>query len=686
MSVTNTAIFTLRRNLWKVTENSSNNAFYTFAARATPWPNDNAPPSSMNSIAELERTIPSEILFAKYVPDGYSNLMITRYDWTSGTVYEHYDDNDPDLFNKEYYVLTYEAGNYHVFKCLNNNGGAESTSQPLLAETAADDVYYSTADGYQWKYMYSFDTTTYNRFATPDYIPVVANSAVTGNAVSGAIETYIIDSPGGNYNSVTNGYFTDIAVGGNSQFFGIQGPDTTVLTVSKNTYSIGETVTQVYNGVTANGLVVSQTSANSSVDLLTLRAVNNIFAPTLNTISGAESGKISTVLDATSPDVSSNANFYNGCSLYVVSGTGAGQINRIEQYLVIGNSRRVLLANAFATTPDLTSKYVISPRVDIQGDGSGAAAISIIDPATKQLSDIRVINPGSSYTYANVFIYGNTGSNAIASNNAVVRAIMSPRGGHGYDIEAELNSQYFCYSATFANNESGKIPGTGSTYRRVGLIVNPQYANVLLNYTYTTVPTFTVGTTVYGSNSQAYGRVTNFYSANSTVKLSNVVGIFNSSDILTSRYANGVTDVPSSSNVNVFAVTGNPSVYDNRILLICPTSTLTGGTLSVGQKIVQYEGAMDLGYGYIQDIQTSGSNTNIYLTEVKGYLQSSDIPTSTYKYIYDDNTRQVRIQVNDIVASDMVPYTGDIMYYENIEPVTRNISQSETVKLIYGFK
>lgn len=686
MSATNTAIFTLRRNLWKVTQNSTNNAFYTFAARAAPWPNENAPPTSMNSVAELERTIPSEILFAKYVPEGYSNLMIDRYDWTSGTVYAHYDDGDPDLFDKEFYVVTYEAGSYHVFKCLNNNNGAESTSQPLLAETAADDVYYSTADGYQWKYMYSFNTTSFNRFATPDYVPVVANSAVTGNAISGAIETYIIDSPGGNYNSVTNGYFTDIAVGGNAQFFGIQGPDTTVLNVSKNTYSVGEVVTQVYGGVTANGLVVSQTSANASVDILTLRSVNNIFSPTVNTISGAESGRVSVVYDATSPEVSSNANFYNGCSLYVVSGTGAGQINRIEQYLVIGNARRVLLANAFATTPDLTSKYVISPRVRIDGDGSGAAAISIINPATKQLTDVRVINPGSNYTYANVVIVGNTGSNAVVSNNAVVRAIMSPRGGHGFDVASELNSQYICYSATFANNESGKIPGTGSTYRRVGLIVNPQYANVLINYTYTVNPTFAVGSTVYGSDSQAFGKVANFYSANSTIKLANVVGLFNSSDQLTSFYANGDPDVTASSNVNALTITGNPSVYDNRVLLVCPTSTLTGGTLSVGQRIVQYEGTVDLGYGYIQDLQTSGSNTNIYLTEVKGYFQSSDIPTSTYKYIYDDTTRQVRIQVNDIVASDIVPYTGDIMYYENIEPVTRNISQSETVKLIYGFR
>jgi hypothetical protein len=183
--------------------------------------------------------------------------MTDRYDWESGTVYDAYDDQDIYLYTKEFFVLTQEAGAYHVFKCLNNNNAAESTQQPLISETAADDVYYSTSDGYQWKYMYSFDTISYGRFATDTYIPVVANSAVVGNAVSGAIETYKIASPGGNYNSYTNGYFTDIAVGGNTQYFGIQGTDTTVLTISANTFSLGETVTQVYGGVTANGVVVS---------------------------------------------------------------------------------------------------------------------------------------------------------------------------------------------------------------------------------------------------------------------------------------------------------------------------------------------------------------------------------------------------------------------------------------------
>ncbi len=678
MSLSSNANFTLRRNLW-IMQDQNANAYYTFAAKATPWPNDINPPDIDNSVATLESTIPNEILFGKLVPDGFSSAMTDRYDWESGTVYDAYDDQDIFLYTKQFFVLTQEAGAYHVFKCLNNNNAAESTQQPLLSETAADDVYYSTSDGYQWKYMYSFDTTSYARFATDAYIPVLANTAVVSNAASGAIETYKIESPGGNYNSYTNGYFTDIAVGGNTQYFGIQGTDTTVLTISANTFSLGETVTQVYGGVTANGVVVSETTANATASILTLRNTNNIFAPTLNTISGSISGKVATVIDVTSPDVSSNNNFYNGCSLYIASGTGAGQVETIEQYLVIGNARRVLLANSFAALPDLTSKYVIAPRVSITGDGTGASALSVIDPNTKQLVDVRVISRGTGYNYANVAIFGNTGSTAIASNNAVVRAIMSPRNGHGYDVASELNSTYLCYSATFANNESGNIPGTGSTYRRVGLLVNPQYANVLVSYTYTTLPTFNVGSIVTGSVSGAQGKISVSYTANTTLKLANTTGIFESGDILTT------STVTASSNVRAATVTGASPVFDARTMLVCPTSTLSGGTFTAGQKVVQIDGGVDIGYAYIQSMDVIGANTNIYLTEVKGYFDSSDIPTSSYKYIYDDSTRQVRIQVDDIIRPDMVPYSGNILYVENIEPVVRNTAQSETVKLIYGF-
>jgi len=687
MSISNTVNFSLRRNIWMLSSPASSGQFYIFAAKATPWPNDLSPPNLDNSVYLNEYQINNEILFGNYVGPAGISLMANRYDWTSGTVYNMYDDQDINLFDEPFYVITQEAGQYNVFKCLNNAGGIPSTVQPLLSQTSPDSVYYVTSDGYQWKYLYSINSTQYDAFATSQFIPVISNGAVEGNAISGAIESYSIISGGSNYNSYTNGYFTDIAVGGNSQYFGLQGSDTTILSISSNTYNVGETVTQIYGGMTVTGTVVSQSTVNNSVSHLTLRNVNNIFEPTVNTITGYTSGSKSSVYDATSPNISSNANFYNGCSLYISSGTGAGQVGVVSEYVVTGNSRRVLLANAFPTLPDYTSKYIISPRVTISGDGTGATGLSVIDPNTKVLSSIQVLSKGSGYSYANVGIVGNTGTTSIAANNASVRAILSPRGGHGYDVFSELDATYLAYSTKFANNEGGKIPGTGSQYRRIGIIANPLYANVGLTYTYSSAPPalgLLSGGTIHGSNSGAEGIITGGTSG-SIYSLSNVSGIFNTSDILTGFYANGIQAFGASYNVLVTAISGQSSVFNNRVQLICQTSSLSGGTFSVGEKIVTTFGGIDQGYGYIQEIDTGGSNTYIYLAEVKGNFTTSDVPSGHYKYIYDDASRSVSIQLNSVISSDLVPYTGDILYVENIQPVTRNSLQSETVKLIVGF-
>jgi len=686
MSLTSNALFTFRRNLPLMGLNSNNANYFTFAAKATPWPDDNNPPSVNNSVSTLDYELFNQIIFGKKInPSNISN-MTNNYRWTSGLVYAMYDDQDPLLFTKQFYVMTYEAGVYNIFKCLNNNNGSVSLQQPLLAETSADDQFYQTSDGYQWKYMYSFDTDVYNTFVTPAYIPVIANSAVVGNAQNGALESYLIQSVGGNYNSYTNGYFTDIAVGGNTQFFGIQGDDTTIIQATPNSYSIGETITQIANNSVANGTLYSENTANSTAVFLTLKNVQGIFNNS-NTINGVTSGSKSSVMNISSPVVSSNINFYNGCSLYISSGTGAGQLNLIDEYVVVGNARRVLLANAFAITPDLTSKYIISPSVIINGDGTGAKAYTTINPATNQLNGIQIISRGSGYSYANVSIQGNTGSLAITANNANVRAIISPRGGHGSDPLSELNATYLSFSTTFANTENGVIPGTGSTYRVVGLISDPLFANVTLTYSYSFTPTFPfVGNSnVYGSISGATGLVSSTNPAGNTITLTNVSGVFQSGDVLTATATHGSLVVNTYTNKVVTSVVGQGSVFNNRTILECPSTTLIGGIFSISEKIVQSVDGVDIAYGYIQDIETSGSNTYIYLSETYGTFNSSDTINGVYKYIYDDATRRVSIQVNDIVQPDLVKYTGNILYIENSIPITRNASQSELINIITGF-
>jgi hypothetical protein len=106
-------------------------------------------------------------------------FAVNRHNWEPGVVYTMYDDTDPDLFNKNFYVVVDEDQYKHVYKCLSNNGGVPSTSKPLFEDARYDanlfrsgDDYYETTDGYQWKYLYSISSNDFSKFATEKYIPI----------------------------------------------------------------------------------------------------------------------------------------------------------------------------------------------------------------------------------------------------------------------------------------------------------------------------------------------------------------------------------------------------------------------------------------------------------------------------------------------------------------------------------
>jgi hypothetical protein len=685
MSFSSNASFTLRKSLGLFQANTSVHDYYVFGAKGTPWPTEYSPPALDDAPRTFDYQIPNEILFGKYIQSTDISYLINRYDWVSGTVYAMYDDLDTELFTKQFYVSSMEAGVINVFKCLNNNSNAPSTHQPLLSETSADDELYQTNDGYTWKYMYTISSSMFSQFATTDYIPVLANSAVVGNATSGSIDSLILNSIGNPLYSTTNGYFNDLSVGGNSQVYALQGSDTTILRLSTNTVVLGETVTQSYAGALANGVISSYSQSNTSF-VITLKNVSGVFS-TSNTVYMTTSNTTSTVYDTTTSSISSNNGFYVGSSLYIMSGTGAGQIANITDYTVIGNTRRATLDVPFVSEPDFTSKYLISPQVKIIGDGSNAAAYSVINTTTNNLQTIQIINKGINYSYANVSLIGNSGISANTANIASIRAIISPNGGHGNNPTSELNASYLSFATSFANSGNGKLPVNGSTYRRIGVMSDPLFANVTLAYTYNILPLFPTDgvVTVSGSISNASGIVTGSNPVTNSVSLTTVSGLFQSGDILTATYANGYIFLPANSSVAVTTISGQGTLFDNRVSLSCPISSLTGGVFAVNEKVVQVTNGVDTAYGYVQSITTTGNTQVIELTETLGTFNNSNTVSGTYKYLKDDATRVVSIEIDQIVGADLIKYSGDIFYVENMIPITRNTSQSESVNIIISF-
>ena len=192
----------------------SNNVYYFAAGRFLPWPDEDYPDVSVDTthaINEFKRNI----LFGKRIkPDAIIGLL-TRYFWTTGSFYAQYDDTDADLFDKQFYVLN---SYNNVYKCLHNNYGARSTSEPTLVQTNR----FTTADGYVWKYMYTVSSANNSKFSTSSYMPIEANSTVTAAASNGAIDILLITNPGSGYTGYVTGAIKSVV---SNNIFSIESQD-----------------------------------------------------------------------------------------------------------------------------------------------------------------------------------------------------------------------------------------------------------------------------------------------------------------------------------------------------------------------------------------------------------------------------------------------------------------------------
>jgi hypothetical protein len=184
---------------------ASNTIMYLFIGKPTAFPDDNSPPTPVNSTANIEFTPWREMYGAKRVNTSDVTHAIERYDWTSGTVYDYYDDQDTNLLEDDFYVMTDE---YNVYKCLWNAGGTTSTSKP----TGKSTTEFIAGDGYVWKYMYTVSTSNALKFLTNDYIPVQTLASDDGSdqwdvqtaAVDGAIHIVEVTNGGSGYTDSAN--------------------------------------------------------------------------------------------------------------------------------------------------------------------------------------------------------------------------------------------------------------------------------------------------------------------------------------------------------------------------------------------------------------------------------------------------------------------------------------------------
>lgn len=439
----------------------------------------------------------NNMIFGKQITASDVKIMTNRNNWTGETVYDEYDHTDGELYNKNFFVVVNESSYYHVYKCLSNADGTVSTIQPTFSDTAADDMFYQTSDGYQWKYMYTVDSTTFNKFATTSYMPIVPNSNVSGNAISGAIDVIKVFSGGRRYDNYFASVFsaTDIRVQSSQAYLSQYSTDLLYsLGDYKSTSNVAGTVAASSGGSNITGTstsFVSDFKANEYVKIINasntqqfeIKRISSITNNTLMTIAGTFSNSFSSAkLQQTYPYAASpNNHFYDGCWLVVTAGTGSGQYREIIDYYNDGGKKIAVLSSAFTTTPDATSQYEISPKVIVTGDGletTNCDARALVTPASSNgVYAIEILNSGRGYNFA----IANVKTSSVLSNvvSAELKPIIGPPGGHGADVYHELNGTSIGISVTFANSESNTI-STDNDFSTIGILKDPKYANVEL--------------------------------------------------------------------------------------------------------------------------------------------------------------------------------------------------------------
>lgn len=426
--------------LESITE-SSNTAYYAFIG------NHVAQGSTEEEVTQPTQTVRQtntetyrNMIIGKKLAADDIMFVVNRYDWEAGTVFEMYDDEKINLFASNFYTVVDETAYKHVYKCLSNANGAPSTSKPLFKDAQYDsnlfvsgDDYYETNDGYQWKYMYSIDSQTFNKFATQKYIPIVANTAVQENATAGSINVIRVITHGKNYNNYKTGQFA-----------------------AEDFNRITSTIISTYPGTSgmtdpANWYRITDNPAQAT-------------------------------------------NFYKNTVLYLTSGVGAGQYQSIiESRYVTGIGVVVKVAQQFLVAPDDSTTYEITPEVRILGNGTEtlqATARAVINAnASNSIHRIEMLEIGSDYTYAEARVLtgaaadinGGISGDLIQPTEATIRPILSPQGGHGSNTAVELGASRISFFMKFNRDENGLVSAE-NTFGQFGIIRDPKFANVAIYY------------------------------------------------------------------------------------------------------------------------------------------------------------------------------------------------------------
>jgi hypothetical protein len=522
------------------------NIYYYFVGNPIPFQNDNVPPTLYDNIQTTLIDPYENMLYGKRITSSDIIQMAPRHDWVSGTVYAKYTHDDDNLLDSNFYVISDEGSSYSVFKCLDNNGGAPSTYRPRLSETAADDdFYYTTTDGYQWKYMYSITTSQFSKFITASHVPVYVNANVVANAVSGSIDNIETTFGGSGYASYANGFFQEVRVSGNPLIYAIDPSN-----ASSNSNFYINSALKITNG-TGSGqqkYITGYTVAGSTRRVI----IDSAFTIAPTTSSSYEITPLVTI-EGDGSDAQARALVNTSSNtIYSIEIVNRGSGYTYASVTVTGNTGIINVSTGTAITANTaTAKVIISPK---GGHGSNAASelgahyvgistvfdSSLSGGKVENVNDFRVVGLLKDPLFANVILNISTSTGTFLDGEVVYQNPTGIANAHGIvsfanDSVVRLTNAYGFF--TTGNTTFGLLTGSNTGYSAV--CDSSTQPTTYFDQTYKVIGTLQTAQAftqdelvVQSENANGF-----FYSSNSTVmKLVNKKGTINQSEVSGVQY------------------------------------------------------------------------------------------------------------------------------------------------------
>lgn len=678
------------------------NIYYFFVGNPRPFSSDTTPPVLYDNVQTTSMDAYDNMIYGKRITANDVVAMCPRHDWESGLVYTKYSHDSNSLFESAFYVMSDEGSSYSVFKCLDNAGGAVSTEQPLSTSTEADDDFYFTSDGYQWKYMYSVTPSQYNKFATQSHLPVFVNANVVGNSASGSIDNIQVVSPGSAYASYSNGSLQEVRVGGNPLVYAIESTASSnsnfyVNSALKITSGSGSGQQRIITGYTVTGSA-RRVYIDSPFDASGLPTTASTYEITpLVTVSGDGSGaKARAIVNAASN------------TIYKIEIVNRGVDYTYATVAITGNTGIVNVSTGTAITANTaTAKVIISPK---GGHGSNAAAelggkyagISVQFDSTLSgnkvvdENDFRSVGVIKDPAFANV-VLSITGSTGTFSDNeeitqgsgAAIAGIVVTSPGSGYTANAVVTitgTSSNSATAVAVANSSGRISSIPLTVGGAGYVIpsvtiSAPAAYSFNSYTDTSTPDDFI--TVTDNRFQNNDYVKYLVATGNTVisGLANNTSYYvvsaNSTGVKLSSTLNGSAiniTAGSSPGETGHSLTGQTAIA-TAVLSTERTITARGTVYAANDSVVKLTNA----YGFFVVGNSSVSllygNTTEYTAECTSVTQPTTYFDQTYKVVATLQTAQDFVEDEIVTQSENA--TG--YFYSSNSTVVRLVDKRGTI-------